>query len=164
MGRKMGTTCLLLSLALICHSQSAIVASGTSASTKKGSVSYSIGQIDFINETNSSGTLSAGVQQAYIQVRQETSSNITKEVKITLYPNPTHDRCHLTLDDPNISVRYSLQDVTGKVFMQGELQGDQWISLASIPNGVYLLNILQNRKENQKENKKESVTFKIIKE
>ena len=47
------------------YAQEAIPTSGGDASSNKGSVSYSVGQIVYSSNTATNGTVTQGVQQAY---------------------------------------------------------------------------------------------------
>ena len=68
-----------------------------------------------------------------------TSVTNTTEISILVYPNPVADQ--LTIDcDANSNIQYSLVDLTGRMFLEGDIQNRKLIiSLSGRPAGLYLL-------------------------
>lgn len=146
---------LLYSLMGFC--QSNIVSGGHSVSVTGGSISYSVGQIDYKSTSSSSGQLNEGVQQPLeiytVEVEEyEYTSNL-----FSIYPNPVNSSFKLQIDDPSSESYFAtLYALEGKIiFNRTVYPGSQEISLEDLPQGVYVLHIL----------KEESVVkmFKIIK-
>ena len=72
-----------------CQSQNNTITTGSDASNTEGSISYSIGQIDYISSSNADTFINQGVQQPFEIV---TLSGIEiKDIQISaqVYPNPS---------------------------------------------------------------------------
>ena len=91
---------LLLSIGLLqLQAQNNSVTAGGDASGSGGSISYSIGQVDYIQATGSGGTANQGVQQPieiYVLGNDE-FSNI--ELSAVIFPNPTSNYVTLSIND-----------------------------------------------------------------
>lgn len=141
------------------YAQTAIVAGGGDVFAGNGSVSCSIGQLDYLTASSMDGVVAAGVQQAFVQVRQEeetTGGWVTKQVKVSVYPNPTSDRCYISIDDPNTTFHYEVWDLNGRVYLSGDVSDGSTVPFENMMYGTYLLKIIQGNEV--------TVTFKIIKE
>lgn len=67
-----------------------------------------------------------------------------KEIQINLYPNPTKDDLHISVNDKDIrSVFVEITDITGKVVYSSEISIDEMVSKLNlnIDNGIYLVKI-----------------------
>src|ERR1017187_7057341 len=111
--KKRNLTLFIFCLLGLCTSdllaQKGTVASGGEASGTGGKISYSIGQIDYINATGSNGTITQGLQQPYeIQVMtgiDKTSINLT----CIVYPNPVTNFLRLSVEKtPEQNMSYAL--------------------------------------------------------
>ncbi len=133
------------------------VSSGNDATGAGGSVSYTIGQIDYVSATGGGGTITQGVQQPYeiysISVEDEQGIDLSA----VIYPNPTTEYVTLSISNNNlVNVSYSLLDMHGKIISQ-QLVTDKIanIQMGSLSTGIYLLSVYNNDIEVK--------TFKIIK-
>lgn len=139
------------------QAQTSVNASGGNATGSGGSVAYSIGQVVYTTNTDASGSVSQGVQQAYeiftVGIK-ETKLNIS----LSVFPNPTADNLTLQISDyNNEKLSYQLLDMQGKLLNNGQVTTQQTqINTANLPAATYLINVLNQ------ENKKIQ-TFKIIK-
>lgn len=139
------------------QAQTAVPAAAGNASGSGGTVSYSFGQVVYSSNTDASGTVSQGVQQAYeiytIGIK-ETEMNIT----LSLFPNPTIDNLTLQISDfNNEKLSYQLFDMQGKLLSEGQIiEQLTQINTASLPPATYFINVVNH------ENKKVQ-SFKIIK-
>lgn len=156
---KTKTLLTLLSLFLVnfVFSQRDVVASGGQASGSGGSVSYSIGQIDYITSTGSGGTVTQGVQQPYeiFVISGIEEKNIS--VSVSAYPNPTTDFITLDVSKPEIkNSNYILYDVNGRIIKEGIVtQKSTSIEINDLQASVYFLEVkINNEKVKQ---------FKIVK-
>ena len=109
------SVCILLWSATNLKAQQNTVGSGGDASGSGGTVSYTVGQLDYITASGIGGTMSEGVQQPYIinvaTGVQETDINLTCSVS----PNPTADYVVLTVQKNDVQdMSYSLMDVEGQ--------------------------------------------------
>ena len=136
------TICCFLSTNLF--AQSNTVASGGNANGTEGSVSYSIGQIDFIEATGTGGTANQGVQQPIeiFVLGPDDFENITLEMAV--YPNPTNN--YMTLKLTNVEfegMSFVLYDLSGRLLREEKIVNEQTlISLEGYASASYFLNIL----------------------
>ena len=139
------------------HAQESVNATGGDATGSGGTVAYSIGQVVYTTNTDASGTVSQGVQQAYeiftVGIK-ETELNIL----LTVFPNPTSDNLSLQISDyNNEKLSYKLFDMQGKQLSNGQITAQQTqIDMTGLPTATYFVNIVNQ------ENKKVQ-SFKIIK-
>jgi hypothetical protein len=136
----------------------AIPASGGNASGSGGTVSYSVGQIVYTNNTGTNGSVSQGVQQPY-EISIVTSMQEANGINLTIsaFPNPTTD--YLTLKADNIEYQnlyFHLYDLNGKIIQENKVTlSDTKISMTGLPPATYFLKVTDNQKEVK--------TFKIVK-
>jgi hypothetical protein len=139
------------------EAQNGTVSSGGEASGTGGSASYSIGQVDYITENGSGGTITQGLQQPY-EILVVTGME-AKDINLSasVYPNPTADQ--VTLSVKNLSVSnmiYILSDVQGKTIKRNNLSGNETqVRMDELSKGIYFLKVLDSNKEVK--------TFKIVK-
>lgn len=140
------------------YAQEAIPTSGGDASSNKGSVSYSVGQIVYSSNTATNGTVTQGVQQAYeIYVTtgiEETGINLS----VLAYPNPVINYLKLKLESKKLeSLSYQLYNIQGKLLQSEKIEGtESQIDMSNYVPSTYFVRII-----NQNQSIKE---FKIIKQ
>jgi hypothetical protein len=148
---------VLLFGATALKAQNGTVAGGGDASGAGGTVSYSIGQTDFITENGTGGTITQGLQQPY-EILVVTGIDV-KDINLSfsVYPNPTADFVMVSVK--NISTEnmsYVLCDVQGKVISQKRIFSNETrITMVELSKATYLIKVLDGNKEVK--------TFKIIK-
>lgn len=130
-------------------------ASGGNAYGTGGSASFSIGQVDYITASDSSGNTTQGLQQSYEILIIKGIEEI--DINLTLYPNPAADFVVLSVWDSNIqNMTYLLYDMQGKLIESKKLNSNQTsISMADLANDIYFIKVLDNDSELK--------VFKIIK-
>lgn len=137
--------------------QNGTVAAGGDASGAGGTVSYSIGQTDYITENGTGGTITQGLQQPF-EILVVTGIEV-KDINLScsVYPNPTADFVTLSVKDISTeNMSYVLCDVKGKVINQKRLSSyETQITMVELSKATYLIKVLDNNKEVK--------TFKIIK-
>jgi len=154
---KIKLSVLLLGIGMTVQAQQATTASGGDASGSGGTAAFSVGQVVYTANTNASGTLSQGVQQAYeiftLSIK-ETELNIS----LKAFPNPTLDNLTLQISDyKNEKLSYQLYDIQGRLLNNGQIVAQQTnIEMTSLPTAIYFINVVNQ--ENQKVQ-----SFKIIK-
>lgn len=125
-----------------------------------GSISYSVGQLDYLSTTTTTYSISAGVQQPVKIEREETNiSPLSKKdyPDLSVTPNPTKD--NVTVIFPlQGEYQYILTDMNGKKFDEGRLVNGMILSMQNYLPGTYLLNIISVKDNNF------SIAKKIIKE
>jgi hypothetical protein len=137
-------------------SQNAVVAAGVKATGTGGSISYSVGPINFKKPDGSAA--STGLQQPYEIMTLGTPTSMASTVGLTYYPNPTDSNLHLILNQNRFeSYAYEVLTVEGKSIMTSKaiVTSDTFIDLASQPAGIYLVTVRYQQQVLK--------TFKIIK-
>ena len=140
------------------YGQSAIPATGGTATGTGGTVTYTVGQVTYSTFTGSGGFVAQGVQQPWeinTVTAIENTEGITLEMKI--YPNPTGGVLKLTIrdfDDKNL--RYRLYDMNGLLLQDKKIDSEETeISLQDYSSTLYFLRIANNKQEIK--------VFKIVK-
>jgi len=155
------TICILLICSSFPHhlmSQSAIPATGGTASGTGGSVTYTAGQIVFSQISGPDGYIIQGVQQPY-EISVITAVENTEDIALecSVYPNPTSGIIKLTIksfEDDNMIFR--LFDINGVLLQDKKIEDKETtITMDYLPSNIYFLKIIKNRKEVK--------VFKIIK-
>ncbi|WMJ72282.1 T9SS type A sorting domain-containing protein [Cytophagaceae bacterium ABcell3] len=138
------------------QAQSTTLSSGGEASGDHGSLSYSVGQPVFSYTSNSSGSLSEGVQQAY-EIDIVSGVDLPIELEATIYPNPTTDYINLRVEDESFeNLSFTLTDVQGKTLLNDEVTDkESSIPMANHNSGIYFLRVIRDNEEIK--------LFKIIK-
>lgn len=134
------------------QAQQALAVTGSDISSASGSVSYSIGQIDYI----SSGTLvsvSQGIQQSYGKLIVEINSTIS----ITVWPNPVFNILNVKIsDDIGTGLDIQLYNINGKL-LESRKSNSNFLNIAmeNFAPATYILLVTHL--------KQKTVSFKIIK-
>ncbi len=141
----------------VISAQNGTITSGGDAAGSGGSVSFSIGQLDYTSISSAEGTVSQGLQHPY-EISEVTSvAHQPLDIAASLHPNPVKDYLYLNVPDELWQgLKIMLIDMQGRSIHEEQLV-DQTTIIAmheSIP-GTYFL-IIQNEKNQIK-------TFKIIK-
>lgn len=143
----------LFMAAMTANAQSGMVSSGGEA-TGDGSVSFSVGQVAFVSASGDGGSVSQGVQQAYV-IKEETGIEIS-EIQLTAYPNPTTDVLNLRVDGDFQNVSYTLYNNVSSSLAKGNVNGNEaQIQMGSFVAGVYFLEVKADGKSVKR--------FKIVK-
>ena len=127
---------------LTVQGQSGLISSGISYSNQKGSISSSVGQIDFLHTKSEKGSIRAGLQHP---IEYNTVSNINNTLipNISLYPNPTSDLVLVKIEvhkqDP---FQFNLFDLNGQIIKNGLLFNNiNSIFLSQLPSNTYILSL-----------------------
>jgi hypothetical protein len=129
-------------------SQSSINAAGNTFTTNSGSLSYSLGQIDFNYYSNTNIVIYLGVQQPQLangtpKVLEVEVPNQNQNIVFTAYPNPTYDSIKIHLSNSDILYSYMLFDTTGKLLKQGVFkETESIIALENLPTATYFLKVI----------------------
>jgi hypothetical protein len=122
--------------------QSSPVATGDDVSGAGGSMSYSIGQIDYRQLDLASGTIYQGVQQPYELFSvglEEWDSNIS----ISAYPNPMTSQLTIAFPDEVLTnMRFTMIDESGRLIQQGTLETKETvIDVLGLARANYFLTV-----------------------
>ena len=155
--KKTTLVAFLLCATHFMYSQASIPASGGEATGAGGSSSYSIGQLMTTAITNSNGSVSAGVQQAFEISVTLGIDNTTINLTFAAYPNPTVDDLHLSISNFNQeNLSYSLFNVQGQLLATKQVNNaTTTIGMQSYAPAIYFLKVTSNNQTIK--------TFKIIK-
>jgi len=144
--------------------QQSVNATGGDATGSGGNLAYSVGEILYISNTNTSGTVGQGVQQAYEIFTLDVHENALV-LSISVFPNPTADNLTLQINDlSNERLLYQLFDMQGKLISNGQIATRQTtINTAHLPSATYIINIVNNDHPQKGGHSKRLQSFKIIK-
>jgi len=140
------------------QAQEAIPASGGNASGSGGTVSYTVGQVVYITNTGTNGSVAQGIQQPYeISVVSGLEESEGINLIFSAYPNPTTDFLMLKIEG-EVKAQYtaSLYDISGKLLETKKLEGNQTsIVMGNLVPATYFVKVTEGNKEVK--------TFKIVK-
>lgn len=115
--------------------------SGGEAASSGGTVSYSIGLIDYSNQSSSSGNLTGGVQQPY-ELFALSVDEWDMNWNLSVFPNPTTNLLFVESETSIDGLTYAIMDVSGKLIQQGILSElKNTVDLSSLANANYLFQI-----------------------
>lgn len=131
------------------YAQSNTVATGGNSTGINGSVSYSIGQIDYTSQSGTNGQLNQGVQQPYEFYSTNSIDELGDQIQLTIGPNPTTDGITVTyLGTDTKTLECTLTDASGKVVIAPFNFSQQTIlDLNPFASGMYNLSIHSGAKE-----------------
>lgn len=132
-----------IGLTLTLHAQRNTVAAGGDAAGSGGSVSYSIGQVDFLSMSTVEGSVSQGVQQPYEIFSMDLQEVQGLELTLTAYPNPAKEDLWLQVRDAQgLPVVWMLNDVSGRALAVDVLKADRMpIPITGLPPALYILQV-----------------------
>ena len=107
---------LFIILALNVQSQSGFVSTGASnLIPQKGAISYSIGEVGYVNSKSQSGSIDIGIQQSFQFSPVTALQNIELYNDILIYPNPSHGTLFIkNLPQQLIGNKYSYKIVSSE--------------------------------------------------
>ena len=154
--KKIALITICLSIGGLVFGQTSVNTAGGTVSNASGSVSYSVGQVAYQSVSNTSGTVSQGVQQAYEIVTLSLEEN-KFNFSLSAFPNPTTDNLNLRVGNLNQEkLIYKLIDLEGKVISEAIIHSETTnIDMKQLPTATYFLEVYNEAKKVQ--------TFKIIK-
>jgi hypothetical protein len=131
----------------------AVVSVGNNILSSSGSITYSVGQIDFTSIHGAYTVLYLGVQQVY----DPFVNIIDDSTGISLWPNPVSSTLKIEVKSTkNLGVLYQIYTIDGKLMISKQSSDNiTSISMAHLPQGTYVLMVRYSDKRTLK--------FKIIK-
>ena len=137
------------------YAQKGTVSAGTDASGSGGSISYSIGQIDYLSAKGSGGKINQGIQVPYEIYVEVGIDNLDVDLLVSVYPNPSEGDVYLVISEWS-GFQFKLFDLQGKLLMSSLITEQKTIiPLEKYSHSGYILNVIQDQKT--------SKTFRIIK-
>ena len=156
--KKLILGCCLLGWGVFLYAQQGPVTCGGESSGSVGTVSYTIGQTDYINVTVAgSGTVTQGIQQPF-EIFVSIGENLSNiNLSTAVYPNPTVETLVLKIEGVDVSsFTYQLYDALGQMLMSDKVEGiETSIKMSQLASAHYFLKVLDSNKEVK--------TYKIIK-
>ena len=139
------------------HAQKAIVPVGGNATGTGGTVSYTVGQIDYNSASGTNGKSNQGVQQPHEILIVGIDQYSGSDIQLSVYPNPTLSNVTLSVKNLKIAnLHYQIFDANGTLLSNEKLKEENTrISLNDMSAGTYILKITENESEVR--------AFKIIK-
>lgn len=152
---KIATTSMLFFLSASIMAQERTTASGNEATGAGGTVSYSVGLVDYTFVSGAEGSVSEGVQQSY-KVSGVGVEEWDMSIDMNVFPNPAVDYLNINLSAIETGLSYSFTDVNGKLIERGELNSkENTISLVELAPATYYFNLQKSGRNIR--------TYKIIK-
>ncbi len=155
--KKPSSLFLFLAICVGYHAQSGTVATGGDVTSPAGSVSYSIGQVDFRNITGSENNLNQGLQQPYEFFIISSVNESDLELSLNVFPNPTRDAVMLKIQGQDLNgLQFQLYDELGNLLTTQKILGQETqIQMAQYAMASYFLKVTKQNSEIK--------TFQIIK-
>ena len=123
--------------------QSNIVTAGGNATNSTGSVSYSIGQIDFQYRSSADYSVSEGIQQVYAFDTAMSIDGVQHDFQISIWPNPSADEMNIEYTTSyELPLSLTVTDVKGAVIAsQSVTQGQYSFDVNTWAAGTYYVNL-----------------------
>jgi Secretion system C-terminal sorting domain len=135
-------TMLIASIGSTALSQSTCLTTGGDASSADGSVSFSIGQIDYVSNNNSSGLVHQGVQQPYELFEIIGVTEIGNLINMSIFPNPASHHVMVMVNGTFTDLNLELYDAIGKLISIQPIYSMQTqLSLSELRNGIYFIKL-----------------------
>lgn len=149
--------CLLFTVEFT-FAQAALTASGGEAVGDGGTLSYTIGQVDYIQASGSGGTASQGVQQPFTITALGNDDYPGIELKAVVFPNPTTNYINLIITNVVAEdLSYQLFDMNRRIISSHKITNQETIiPMERLASTTYLLYVLDQNSQLK--------VFKIIKE
>ena|SRR5258705_5745716 len=131
-------------------------AAGGNATGAGGSVSYSVGQIDYNYLSGSNGNLNQGLQQPY-EIFSSGVDDPLIQLGLSVYPNPSTNVLYLKIEKDEIKdLSFQLYDINGQQLLSKIIVNNTTeIMIEQYSASTYFLKVSNSNKE--------LTTFKIIK-
>jgi len=151
------TIYLLLLILNNSQAQSNTVTTGSDVSNTYGSISYTVGQIDYISTNSASVFINQGVQQPFEIVTLSGNEIIDVQISAQVYPNPSVNHLIISLQNYNYeNLSYTIFDTRGRQIVEGKITNlETIVNMQPYASATYILKLANNNKEIK--------TFKIIK-
>ena len=151
------TAFVVFGFSMASFAQKNTVTSGGEATGSGGTVSYSIGQIDYTQQSGSNGNVNQGLQQPYEIFIVGIDDNKEISLEMVLYPNPTDSDIKLKIDQAFVgNLTYQLFDLNGRQLVNEKIiNAVTSIRTSTLSSATYFLHVSDETQVIK--------TFKIIK-
>ena len=139
------------------YAQNNTITTGADAANTNGSISYSIGQIDYVSSGNASTFINQGLQQPYEIFTLSGNEILDITISAQAYPNPTVNNLIISLQNYNYeNLTYKLFDIRGREIIDGTISNSETIvNMQPYASATYILKLSNKNKEIK--------SFKILK-
>ncbi|TAF76423.1 MAG: T9SS C-terminal target domain-containing protein [Bacteroidetes bacterium] len=142
-------TFIFSTFSVVTNAQSKVLSAGGNATGNSGSVSYSVGQIDYASTSVSNkGSIGLGVQQPLI-ISPITGIKGSERLTIScnIHPNPSSDFVVLGWDASFevSSVNYKIADINGKNIVSATAQNQTKIEVSNFATGMYIITVYDTK-------------------
>lgn len=140
---KLFITLLIIFSVSHVFAQQSVLSAGTDASGVGGSISFSVGQIDYLSIDAANGSVYQGVQQPYeLFVSGVIEMN---DLDITIFPNPTTGKFFVSIEQLQGSKSFKVFDLSGQLIRGGTINAPlQSVDISSFSAGIYFIQILSS--------------------
>mgnify|MGYP006150876415 CR=1 FL=1 len=108
--------------ATISWSQTSVLTAGGDSSNSLGSISYSIGLVDYANVEDQDGSINLGTQVPYEIVTLSGNNDNLFDIGIKVYPNPSSAYIYIkSLNQNHGKLRYQFYNLLGQILDQGPI-------------------------------------------
>lgn len=128
-----------------------------------GTVAYSLGQVFYTEHSNLFGTISKGVQHAFVIYPAKNNQRVTLQAypklnSLSVFPNPTANLLTLHIKDYYSSkLSYSITDISGNLLHSNKvMEQNTQIETSKFIPGIYFVNVYN-------EERKIIQSFKVLK-
>jgi hypothetical protein len=136
-------TLLFIFLSVNLRAQQGIVASGGDTTGSGGSISFSIGQIDYLAIVGPGGFINEGLQQPFVDIIVGVID--TSRRPPVIYPNPTTNYVVIKIECGNEeNITYQIYDVLGNLLVNEKIKCHSMetiVSVEDLPNAVYFMKV-----------------------
>ncbi|MFT6441482.1 MAG: hypothetical protein ACJASQ_004281 [Crocinitomicaceae bacterium] len=139
----------------VLHAQDSPTATGGEATGAGGTASYSVGQVVYTTVIGTNGSIAQGVQQPYEISTTVGVNEMSINLELSVYPNPTTNYLTLKVED-NSDLNFQLIGLQGTVIENNKVNSNTTtINVENLPTATYFLKVTKNNQIVK--------TFKIIK-
>lgn len=140
---KLFITLLTIFSASHVFAQQSVLSAGIDASGVGGSISFSVGQIDYLSIDAANDSVYQGVQQPYeLFVSGVIEMN---DLDITIFPNPTTGKFFVSIEQLQGINSFKVLDLSGQLIRGGTINAPlQSVDISSFSAGIYFIQILSS--------------------
>jgi hypothetical protein len=143
---KKTTTVMIFFLSASVMAQERTTTSGNEATGAGGTVSYSVGLIDYTSNSGSGGSVSEGVQQPY-KISGVGIEEWDMSIDLSIFPNPATEYITVVLPEQMEGLSFNLTDDKGRIVVNGELNTlENSISVSELTPATYYFNVQRSGK------------------
>jgi hypothetical protein len=139
--------CCLLGLGTVLFAQKGTVSTGGTATGAGGSVTYTIGETNYITATGA-GQVTQGLQQPYEIFTIIATAN-ELNVNLSLYPNPTTENVVIRVEGSSVeNLRYELYDIDGRLLATSKMESNETsILMRDLASATYFVKVINEKNE-----------------